>query len=157
MSFSDELERERERVTRLVRHASASWADAMRTHKIAPPDAGFAQRLRGLSEAAGTEQVAWEQAHAAGLHWRPVAGADRSAPPYELRPGTGRRGPDELWVRFDSAVKELNRAIGGASALVVASAFGAMSEATADLADAIEAEDAVAREALARSRSRNIA
>jgi hypothetical protein len=129
----------------------------MRTHKMAPPDAGFSHRLRMLSEAAGTEQVAWEQAHAAGLHWRPVAGADRSTPPYELRPGTGRRGPEELWLRFDAAVKELNRAIGGASALKVASAFGAMSEATADLADAIAAEDQVAREAQSRSRSRNIA
>ena len=107
MSFSDELERERERVLRLVRHASASWADAMRNHKLAPPDAGFAQRLRALSEAAATEQVAWEQAYAAGLQWRPIAGADRSAPPYELRPGTGRRGPDELWLRFDAVVREL--------------------------------------------------
>ncbi len=157
MSFGDDLERERERVMRLVRHASASWADAMRTHKLAPPDAAFSHRLRMLAEAAGTEQVAWEQAHAAGLHWRPVAGADRSTPPYELRPGTGRRGPEELWLRFDAAVTELNRAIGGASALKVASAFGAMSEATADLAEAIAAEDEVAREAQSRSRSRNIA
>jgi hypothetical protein len=157
MSFGDDLERERERVMRLVRHASASWADAMRTHKMAPPDAGFAQRLRMLSEAAGTEQVAWEQAHAAGLHWRPVAGADRSTPPYELRPGTGRRGPEELWLRFDAAVKELNRAIGGSSALTVASAFGAMGEAAADLADAVTAEDEVSREAQSRSRSRNVA
>jgi hypothetical protein len=129
----------------------------MRMHKMAPPDAGFGPRLRSLSEAAGTEQVAWEQAHAAGLHWRPVAGAERSTPPYELRPGTGRRGPEELWLRFDAAVKELNRAIGGPSALKVASAFGAMSEAAADLADAITAEDEVAREAQSRSRSRNIA
>jgi hypothetical protein len=157
MSFGEDLERERERVMRLVRHASASWADAMRTHKMAPPDAGFALRLRALAEAAGTEQVAWEQAHAAGLHWRPVAGAERSTPPYELRPGTGRRGPEELWLRFDAAVKELNRAIGGASALTVAGAFGAMGEAAADLADAITAEDEVGREAQSRSRSRNVA
>jgi hypothetical protein len=157
MSFSEDLERERERVVRLVRHASASWADAMRGHKLAPPDAGFAQRLRALSEAARTEQLAWEQAHAAGLQWRPVPGADRSTPPYELRPGTGRRGPEELWLRFDAAVKELNRAISGASAVAVANAFGVMADATADLADAISREDDVAREALTRTRSRNVA
>ena len=29
MTFGDELERERERVVRLVRHASVSWAEAM--------------------------------------------------------------------------------------------------------------------------------
>jgi hypothetical protein len=154
VSFSDDLDREREHVVRLVRHASASWADAMRNHKLAPPDAGFASRLQALSEAAATEQVAWERAHATGLQWRPVPGADRSAPPYELRPGTGRRGPEELWLRFDVAVKELNRAIGGTSAQTVASAFGAMAEAAADLADAIKGEDEIGQEAQARARER---
>jgi hypothetical protein len=157
MSFGEDLDRERELVMRLVRHASASWAEAMRNHKLAPPDAGFAQRLRSLSEAAATEQVAWEKAHAAGLQWRPMPGADRAAPPYELRPGTGRRGPEELWLRFDAAVMELNRAIGGTSAQVVAAAFGAMAETAADLADAISSEDEIAREAQARARGRNVA
>jgi len=157
MSFAEDLDREREHVMRLVRHASASWAEAMRGHKLAPPDAGFAQRLQALSEAAATEQVAWEQAHAAGLQWRPVPGAERSAPPYELRPGTGRRGPEELWLRFDAAVNEMNRAIGGANSLIVAGAFGAVAEAAADLADAVAREDEVTREALARARTRTAA
>jgi hypothetical protein len=157
MSFGDDLERERAHVMRLVRHASAGWAEAMRAHKLAPPDAGFAGRLQALSAAAATEQVAWEQASAAGLMWRPVAGADRAAPPYELRPGTGRRGPDELWSRFDAAVMELNRAIGGSSAVHVAAAFGVMAEAAADLGDAVRREDEVAREAAARARPRNAA
>ena len=65
----------------------------MQAHKLAPPDAGFAPRLRALAEAAASEQVAWEHAHAAGLLWRPVPGAESAEPPYELRPGTGRRGP----------------------------------------------------------------
>jgi len=142
---------------RLVRHASASWADAMRNHKLAPPDAGFAGRLLALSEAAATEQVAWEQAHSAGLQWRPVPGAERSAPPYELRPGTGRRGPEELWLRFDAAVMELNHAISGTNALTVAGGFGAVSEAAADLADAVRDEDRVAQEAAARARARSVA
>lgn len=154
MSFSEDLNREREHVVRLVRHASASWAEAMRGHKMAPPDAGFAQRLQALSEAAATEQVAWERAHAAGLQWRPIPGAERSAPPYELRPGTGRRGPEELWLRFDAAVRELNRAIGGSSAQAVASSFGAMAEAAADLSYAVAREDEMAREAAARAHER---
>ncbi len=157
MSFGEELDRERELVMRLVRHASASWAEAMRGHKMAPPDAGFAQRLRNLSEAAATEQVAWEKAHAAGLQWRPVAGSERAAPPHELRPGTGRRGPEELWLRFDAAVGELNRAIGGTSAQAVAGAFGAVAETAGDLAHAVSVEDELAREALARARNRNVA
>lgn len=152
MSFGDDLDRQRADVMRLVRHASTSWADAMRAHMMAPPDSGFAGRLRALSEAAGTEQVAWEQAQSAGLLWRPVPGAERAEPPYELRPGTGRRGPEDLWMRFDAAVKKLNRAITGSSSVEVAASFGEFSEAAADLAEAVDAEDRVAREAQSRAR-----
>jgi hypothetical protein len=157
MSFDDDLDREREHVMRLVRHASAGWAEAMRAHKMAPPDAGFARRLRALSAAAATEQVAWERAHAAGLLWRPVPGAESAEPPYELRPGTGRRGPEDLWSRFDVAVRALNRAIAGSSASDVAAAFGEMSEAAGELAEAVELEDTIAREAQERARARGAA
>lgn len=157
MSFSDELDRERGPVMRLVRHASVGWAEAMRAHKMAPPDDGFADRLRRLSEAAATEQVAWERAHAAGLMWRPVPGAERAEPPYELRPGTGRRGPEELWNRFDAAVAQLNQAIAGSSADEVAGAFGAMAEAAAELSDAVALQDQVGHEAQERARKRGAA
>lgn len=157
MSFSDELDREREHVMRLVRHASTGWAEAMRAHKMAPPDSGFASRLRNLSEAAATEQVAWERAHAAGLMWRPVPGAERAAPPYELRPGTGRRGPEELWNHFDAAVGQLNQAIAGSSAAEVAGAFGVMAGAAAELSDAVALQDQVLREAQERARRRGAA
>jgi hypothetical protein len=151
MSFSDELDRERAQIMRAVRHASDGWAAAMRQHKLAPPDAGFAQRLRNLAEAAGAEQVAWEHAHAAGLLWRPVPGAENAAPPYELRPDTGRRGPAELWSQFDGAVAGLNRAITGSSAADVADAFGAMAEAAGALADAVSrADEAGGRQPRAR-------
>ncbi|MEA2213490.1 MAG: hypothetical protein QOF83_3438 [Solirubrobacteraceae bacterium] len=141
MSFGDELDRQRAQIMRAVRHASDGWAAAMRQHKLAPPDAGFARRLRDLAQAAGAEQVAWEHAHAAGLLWRPVPGAENAAPPYELRPETGRRGPVELWSRFDAAVASLNRAITGSSAAEVADAFGAMAEAAGALAEAVSRED----------------
>ncbi len=157
MSFFEDLDKERGHVMRLVRHASAGWAEAMRAHKLAPPDIGFGQRLRNLSEAAATEQVAWEHAHRAGLLWRPVPGAERAAPPYELRPGTGRRGPEELWLRFDAAVAALNRAIAGSNAAEVAGAFGGMAEAAGDLAEAVALEDEVARQAQDRARARGAA
>src|SRR6202161_3540867 len=100
MSFSEDLDRQRAQIMRAVRHASDGWAEAMRAHKLAPPDPGFAERLSNLAEAAGNEQVAWEHAHAAGLLWRPVPGAEGAAPPYELRPGNGPRGPGGVWGRF---------------------------------------------------------
>jgi len=157
MSFEDELERERERVTRLVRHASVGWAEAMRAHKLAPPDEGFAARLQKLSEAAAAEQLAWEQAHSAGMQWQPVPGADRAEPPYELRAGTGRRGPEDLWQHFDTAVVNLNRTIGGTDTLNVATAFGSVADAAAKLAEAVYDEDAITREAKELARARNAA
>jgi hypothetical protein len=150
VSFGTELDAQRAQILRGVRHASDVWAQAMRAHKLAPPDPGFAARLRGLAQAAAAEQVAWEHAHAAGLLWRPVPNAENSAPPYELRPDTGRRGPAELWMRFDAAVAGLNRAITGSDAAKVADAFGEMAEAAAALADAVASEDAAAEPARAR-------
>jgi hypothetical protein len=153
MSFGDDLDRRRAQIMRAVRQASDGWAEAMRAHKLAPPDLGFAQRLRNLAQAAETEQVAWEHAHAAGLLWRPVPGAESTAPPYELRPGTGRRGPPPLWDRFDAAVAALNHAITGSSAAVVADAFGDLAATAGALADAVEAQDAAAAPVSARRAS----
>ena len=141
MSFSDELDRERAQIMRAVRRAADGWAGAMRAHKLAPPDAGFAERLQRLADAAYAEQVAWEHAHSAGLRWRPVPGSESASPPYELRAGTGRRGPVELWQRFDLAVAGLNQAITGSDAAVVADAFGEMAESAAALAGAVSHED----------------
>jgi hypothetical protein len=152
LSFSDDLDRQRAQIMQAVRRAGTSWAEAMRAHKLAPPDAGFATRLRSLADAAGSEQVAWEHAHAAGLLWRPVPGAERAEPPYELRPGTGRRGPEDLWSRFDAAVLALNRAITGSDAATVADAFGELSDAAGQLADAVAREDETTADGRARSR-----
>lgn len=143
---------QRGEIMRAVREAGNDWADAMRAHKLAPPDAGFAARLRALSEAAAREQRAWEHADAAGLMWRPVPGAEQAQPPYELRPGTGRRGPQPLWERFDAAVAALNSAITGSSAARVAEAFAGLSEATRQLADAVTREDQAAAEHALRVR-----
>ena len=156
MSFETDLDRERARIMRAVRQAGNSWAEAMRAHKLAPPDPGFASRLRTLSEAAAVEQVAWEHAHAARLLWRPIPGAENAEPPYELRPGTGRRGPAELWSRFDAAVAELNRAITGSDAAAVADSFGELSQAAGELADAVTREDASTRPS-ARTRAHDAA
>jgi hypothetical protein len=154
---AQDLDPQRAQIMRAVRQASTDWADAMRAHKLAPPDPGFAGRLRGLAEAARREQIAWEHAHAAGLLWRPIPDAERAEPPYELRPNTGRRGPAALWARFDSAVADLNRAIAGSSAAAVADAFGEMAEVAGELADAVAREDESAGRRDERSRAREIA
>ena len=63
----------------------------MRAHEQAPPDPGFRDRLRALAKAAASMRDAHARALQAGLAWRPIADSERARPPYELRPGTGRR------------------------------------------------------------------
>jgi hypothetical protein len=122
-----------------VRDARSSWADATRAHEQAPPDAGFRDRLRALSTAAAAMRDAHVQALEAGLAWRPIEGSDRARPPYELRPGTGRRGPAELWTHFDAAVEQLNTAGAGDSLAEIVAAYAALAHASEALADALEA------------------
>jgi hypothetical protein len=111
----------------------------MRSHELAPPDAGFRDRLQALSKAADAMRATHARALAAGLAWRPVEGSERARPPYELRPGTGRRGPGELWERFDAAVERLNHAGAGDSLADLVAAYAAFAKAAAALADALKA------------------
>ncbi len=56
-------------------------------------------------------------------------------------PGAGRRGPEELWTRFDVAVERLNHAGAGDSLADLVAAYAAVAEAAAALADALEDPD----------------
>jgi hypothetical protein len=128
--------------------AEHRWGAAMRAHRLAPPDPGFAGRLRDLAAAATAEAEVCRDAAKLGLAWRPIPGAENADPPYELRPGTGRRGPQEQWEQFDTAVARFNHANAGTDAAVVAAAYGDVGAAASALADAVQAEDrAVARRA----------
>jgi hypothetical protein len=122
-----------------VNDARASWSGAMRAHEQAPPDAGFRDRLRALADASAAMRDSHARALRAGLAWRPITDSERARPPYELRPGTGRRGPSELWTRFDAAVKQLNRAGAGDNLADVVDAYAAVARAASELADALQA------------------
>jgi hypothetical protein len=131
--------------------AEDQWGTAMRAHRLAPPDAGFGGRLRMLGEAAAAEASVCRDAAELGLAWRPIPGAENADPPYELRPGTGRRGPTEMWERFDTAVARFNHANAGTEAAAVAEAYADVSAAALALADAVEAEDRAAARRARRS------
>ena len=122
-----------------VTDARASWSDAMRAHEQAPPDPGFRDRLRALGDAAAAMRDAHAQALQAGLAWRPVADSERARPPYELRPGTARRGPPDLWLRFDAAVRRLNQAGAGDNLADVVDACAVLAQTAWELADALQA------------------
>ena len=122
-----------------VNEARASWSGAMRAHEQAPPDPGFRDRLRSLADAAAEMHDAHVRALEAGLAWRPVADSERARPPYELRPGTGRRGPADLWTRFDAAVHQLNQAGAGDNLSDVVDAYAALAQAASELSNALQA------------------
>jgi hypothetical protein len=131
--------------------AEDQWGAAMRAHRLAPPDLGFAGRLRALGEAAAAEAAVCGEAAKLGLAWRPIPGAENAEPPYELRPGTGRRGPGDLWERFDTAAARFNHANAGTDAAAVAHAYADVSSSAMALADAVEAEDRAAARGARRS------
>jgi hypothetical protein len=122
------------------RKAQEEWRSALAVHRLAPPDAGFSARLAGLAAAARAEADACRLADRAGFEWPPHR-ASSSEPPYELQPGSGRRGPEELWRGFDGAVSELNRAATGTDLVAVAVAYEVLAEVAGELAVAVERED----------------
>jgi hypothetical protein len=119
--------------------AREAWRTALRGHVLAPPDAGFSARLAQLAAAAAKRAAACEAAHKDGFEWPATRGGAK--PPYELQPGTGRRGPDDLWARFDEAVAELDRVSEGRSMRAVGRAYAEIAELASALAKAVERED----------------
>jgi hypothetical protein len=127
----------------------ASWAGAVEAHKMAPPDLGFAARLGALSEGANEAARVCREADAAGFEWPPARKAD-SEPPYELRHGTGRRGPEVLWQRFDQTITRLSTVAAGTDMLAVAHAYEELAEIAAELSEAVVAEDGLSPRSRAR-------
>lgn len=129
-----------QRVLDEFRAALDGWRGALEAHRLAPPDENFAARLAGLSQAAIEQAEACRGADAAGFDWTPHRAAD-SRPPYELQPGTGRRGPEELWQRFDEAVDSLSAVATGRDILAVANAYQELAGVAQELAEAVGRED----------------
>ena len=133
-----------ERVLEQFRQALEDWREALEVHRLAPPDAGFGQRLARLAEAAEEQARACRAADAAGFDWTPHRAAE-SRPPYELQPGTGRRGPEELWRRFDGAVASLSAIATGKDIVAVAEAYEELAATASELAKAVGREDGAQR------------
>ncbi len=134
----------------------ASWASAVQAHKQAPPDLNFADRLAALARGAADAARVCGEADAAGFQWPPARKAD-SEPPYELRPGTGRRGPDELWRRFDHTITRLSTMAAGQDMGEVARAYKDLAAIAGELAEAVEGEDRASAVRTRRARARRSA
>jgi hypothetical protein len=129
----------------------ASWAGAVQAHKQAPPDLGFGDRLAALAKGASEAARVCRAADAAGFEWPPARKAD-SEPPYELRSGTGRRGPEDVWQRFDQASTRLGTVAAGTDMLEVARAYEKLAAIAEELAQAVQAEDRSTLRPKARAR-----
>ena len=126
-----------------VQLADQRWSDALETSVDAPPDHEFARRVRAIANAAEQEAAALRHADLLGLAHRPHPGARNMQLSHELRPGArSRRGPRELWERFDAAVADLGEALEGVALSAISRAFGELSDVARALADEIERIDA---------------
>jgi hypothetical protein len=128
-----------------VQLADERWGEALEASAEAPPDLDFGRRVRAIANAAEQEAAALRYADLVGLGKRPYPGTRNMSLSYELRPGArSRRGPAELWERFDRAVAELGEAFEGVALSAVARAFAQLSEVARELADEIERLDSPA-------------
>lgn len=120
-----------------TRAGDAAWAAAQRAHETAPPDAGFAQRLRGTATAASIEAAALEYAITAGLTGKePWPTAPQFA--HELSLGATRPGDPSLWERWDETVKEWQAAAQGASIAELARSFRLLAAYAEALAESVD-------------------
>lgn len=117
--------------------AEGRWLTAIKEHAQPPPDAGFVRRLRALADAAAQEQTAYRFAEEQGFGWKP---GPAWLPPQELRDAAWRSSlaSSDAWERFDDAVASLSRARTGVSVVAISQAFGQLSSAAWDLAEAID-------------------
>ena len=126
-----------ERAREQLELAEGRWESAIGEHAQPPPDAGFARRLRALADAAAQEQAAYRYAAEEGFGWRP---GPAWLPPRELRSASWRESlaAAGVWERFDVAVDGLSRARTGLSVTAISQAFGELSAAAFELADAVD-------------------
>src|SRR6201997_1340239 len=101
-----------ERAINNMNAADHTFRSALRQHRLGPPDARFSRRLQDFADGGGSPHNACQEAAQEGLGWEPLPPARRPPPP-ELRPDSGRRGPAELWAKFDPAWDDLGKALEG--------------------------------------------
>ena len=122
-----------------TRAGDAAWAAAQRAHELAPPDAGFAERLRGTASAASIEAAALEYAITAGLTGKePWPTAPQFA--HELSAGANRPGDPNLWEKWDETVKEWQAAAQGTSIAELARSFRLLAAYAEALAESVDHE-----------------
>ena len=118
--------------------ADQQWEAALDASDFAPPDDGFAERIRDISRAAKREADALAALDGPGVNWNPAPGSSDMTLSWETRPGGNRPGPRELWDEFDQRVRALGTAMEGATMLDVSHAFGELADIAATIATELD-------------------
>ena len=121
--------------------ADEAWSGAQAASENAPPDPGFAFRVRALADAC-EQQATWLAAAARteGFVWTPLPGRRRMIISHELRPGANRPGRPDLWEQFDRAVQRLGIAMEGSVMYVVAFQYRDLAAVMHKIADLLLGE-----------------
>jgi len=124
-----------------MQEAEAVFEQAVEASDNAPPDPGFADRIRGVAEACLQRSRALSEAsRIPGFRWTPIADPTAPIRSHELRPGGNRPGPPAAWRHYDMAVERLTIAVQGNVLSLVANEFQQIGYALNEIADALMAE-----------------
>jgi|SRR5271163_2510947 len=122
-----------------MQEAEAVFETAVEASDNAPPDPGFAQRIRAVAEASLQRAEALDRASLIpGFTWTPMSDPDPVIRSHELRPGANRPGPPHKWQRYDAAVERLSIAVQGNVISLVAYEFLEIGWVLKEIADALE-------------------
>lgn len=123
-----------------MQRAAAEWDVAIDASENAPPDPGFARRLRAIAKASEHQAEALGRAQRIpGSGWTPLPESDEMMIlSHELRPGGSRPGPTRLWQSFDMTVERLSVAMQGNGLSLVADEYSELALVLTRIAEALE-------------------
>ena len=130
-----------------LRLADELWQRSQEASENAPPDPGFARRVRALAAACEQQGAALARAGwTEGFAWTPLPDRRYMALSHELRPGGNRPGPPGLWAGFDRAVQRLGIAMEGNLMYAVAFQYRDLAAVMHQIADVLLGETPNTRE-----------
>lgn len=132
---------------RSMQEAEAEFDGAVSASNDAPPDRGFAGRIRAVADACLRRAEALSQAERIpGFRWTPVPHPESPIRSHELRPGGNRPGAELKWRMYDMAVERLTIAVQGNLPSLVATEFREIGWVLNEIADELDQGAGVAGE-----------
>jgi excisionase family DNA binding protein len=122
-----------------MQEAEAVFDTAVEASNNAPPDPGFARRVRAVAQASLQQAEALNEASLIpGFRWTPVSDPQPVIRSHELRPGGNRPGPPLKWRSYDMAVERLSIAAQGNVISLVADEFREIGTVLNEIAEELE-------------------